>query len=192
MDAVTLSWSTGRAHCILSSFKNVMGGCDAKLNNRDVLQVYSNDSRRQAICHPTNMTEYKDGYKSFPSGHVSCKAPVPCFLVALRIAKWMTVVLSCNRRVFTAGCIAQNFLASDNNYCMWKCGSVCIHCFIWSVAPSNTLRCRLSFRVLCWPGLPVFILSRQTKPLWQERLFFQSVFRLGSSSGFSTDCHFSS
>lgn len=44
-----------------------------------MLQVYSNDSRRQAICHPTDMTEYKDGYKSFPSGHVSCTHPVPSF-----------------------------------------------------------------------------------------------------------------
>jgi hypothetical protein len=41
-------------------------------NHIDVMQVYTADEHRRAICHPTNMKEYKDGFKSFPSGHVSC------------------------------------------------------------------------------------------------------------------------
>lgn len=56
------------------SVKNMVGMPRPDFFDRcfpDGIAVYSNDSRRQAICHPTDMTEYKDGYKSFPSGHVS-------------------------------------------------------------------------------------------------------------------------
>jgi hypothetical protein len=34
-------------------------------------QTYAADG--QALCHPTSLSSYRDGYKSFPSGHVSCK-----------------------------------------------------------------------------------------------------------------------
>jgi membrane-associated phospholipid phosphatase len=56
------------------SIKNMVGMPRPDFFDRcfpDGIAVYSNDSRRRAICHPNNMTEYKDGYKSFPSGHVS-------------------------------------------------------------------------------------------------------------------------
>lgn len=56
------------------SIKNMVGMPRPDFFDRcfpDGIAVYSSDARRQAICHPTNMTEYKDGYKSFPSGHVS-------------------------------------------------------------------------------------------------------------------------
>lgn len=47
----------------------LMENCGHKF---DILQNYSNVTG-QAICHPVNLSEYRDGYKSFPSGHVSCK-----------------------------------------------------------------------------------------------------------------------
>jgi diacylglycerol diphosphate phosphatase/phosphatidate phosphatase len=37
----------------------------------DGIAVYSNDVRQRAICHPNSKSLYEDGYKSFPSGHVS-------------------------------------------------------------------------------------------------------------------------
>jgi hypothetical protein len=58
----------------------------------DGLQVYSNDVRQRAICHPNSKSLYEDGYKSFPSGHVSC---TPFSPVTLRISKLMLKLRSC-------------------------------------------------------------------------------------------------
>ncbi|XP_073386787.1 lipid phosphate phosphatase 2 isoform X2 [Physcomitrium patens] len=56
------------------SVKNMVGMPRPDFFDRcfpDGIAVYTNDEHRRAICHPTNMKEYNDGFKSFPSGHVS-------------------------------------------------------------------------------------------------------------------------
>lgn len=61
------------------AYKNWTNICDHKLNAIDhwflvfslfLLQVY--DHIGDVICHGKD-SDLKDGYKSFPSGHTSCK-----------------------------------------------------------------------------------------------------------------------
>lgn len=56
------------------SMKNMVGMPRPDFFDRcfpDGIAVYSNDEYRRALCYPTNRKEYVDGFKSFPSGHVT-------------------------------------------------------------------------------------------------------------------------